>query len=276
MLRSVAGRALKSEEKDWGRLFSGGNSSRATCVGDAGVFEELLCLREPAWGSGNEKSKAGLRILAFDSGRHDGKEMWHIRKYWGNFLAYRSFSDNVNTKTYWDRKFRELGPEWRSEHYRNLLPFLPENEEFTLLEIGCGTGEGILLLSKLLPMGSYTACDFSEIAIAMAKRKNGPIEFYVHDVKKENIAGVYDYILLVEILEHLDDPFVIVDKCLKSSKRAVIIMVPLNPDGYSGPVRGDFKSSEHRYAFSRDTFSGKFRHETCGEFGDYIIFKVFR
>jgi 2-polyprenyl-3-methyl-5-hydroxy-6-metoxy-1,4-benzoquinol methylase len=195
-------------------------------------------------------------------------------RYWVNFISYRNVTDNINTKSYWNKKYQETGPVWRVGHYRHLESLLPHDDPFSILEIGCGTGDGIVFLSESIQKGEYSACDFSETAIRMAESKNSDVRFYVFDVLKEEIAGVYDFILLIEILEHLDDPFAVVDKCLKSVRRAVIVMTPLNPSDYSGPVKGDFKSSEHRYAFSREAFAGRYHYELCKEFGDYVLFKI--
>lgn len=196
--------------------------------------------------------------------------------YLDNYFNYGMLSDNLNTQKYWDQKYTQIGDTWRYEHYEILIPLFPQNEAFSLLEIGCGTGEGIIFLKSVLPRAICSACDFSRVAIAAAREKTNEVEFYLCDAIKDEITAVYDYVLLVEILEHLDNPFSLIDKCLNHVRRCVIVMVPLNPMGYTGPVKGDFKSYEHRYAFSKDTFRGKYEYELHAKSGDYIVFSIKR
>jgi hypothetical protein len=65
----------------------------------------------------------------------------------------------------------------------------------------------------------------------------------------DSLPNTYDYISIVETLEHFDRPFFILDKCLGHARKSVIVSVPYAPD-YTGKSAWD----EHRFAFNEKTF----------------------
>ena len=55
----------------------------------------------------------------------------------------------------------------------------------------------------------------------------------------------------LKTIEHFDNPFAIVDKCLKNVKKALIISTPYTAE-YSGRR---YVVGEHRYCFNESTFA---------------------
>jgi SAM-dependent methyltransferase len=167
-----------------------------------------------------------------------------------NTFKYRNPSFNLNSKRYWNEKLDQFDDYWRDEHYVNILDLFPQDKEFSLLDVGCALGDGCELLKKTYPKAQITGIDISDVGIAKAKQKTKDIEYFVFDILKDPIPQMYDYILIVQTLEHFDDPFPVVDKCLKHVNNELIISVPYTPESH-GRIQ---EVSEHRYFFNENIF----------------------
>jgi len=133
--------------------------------------------------------------------------------------------DNLNTIEEWNVYY---GCVDRSELkanrfyiYKGILKFL-KKKECSLLEIGCGEGFGLDLISQNFPNFKLTGYDFSPTAIELAKKNFNHINFKVHDILKDKIENVYDYIICLETLEHLEKPNFVIDKCLQKCKKFIL------------------------------------------------------
>lgn len=132
---------------------------------------------------------------------------------------------------------------WSIGYFRALLaPHLPQDRGARILEIGCGYGRNIIALQKL----GYTnvrGIDISEEQIEYAAQRLGLANVAVEDAIS-GLAGqvkVYDVILLLDVLEHLElDYSVKLLKLIKSALRprgVLLIQVPnalapLSPNRY--------------------------------------------
>jgi SAM-dependent methyltransferase len=167
-----------------------------------------------------------------------------------NIFIHRNLSFNLNSKIYWNDKLSKFDEFWRDEHYVNILDLFPPDSEFSLLDVGCALGDGCELLKKNFPNAHITGIDISDVGIEKAKKKTKEIEYFVMDILKDPLPQMYDYIAIVQTLEHFDDPFLVVDKCLKHVNKELIISVPYTPDSH-GKI---LEVSEHRYFFNENTF----------------------
>lgn len=161
-----------------------------------------------------------------------------------------SRSRNINTEEYWNRELSKTDNFWRNDTYCNILDLFPKDEEFSLLDIGCALGDGCELLQEQFPKAKITGIDISSVGIEKARRRGKKVPYFIADIRKDPIHGCYDYITMIETLEHFDDPFLIVDKCLRHVKKAIIISTPYT-ERYTGFIR---RSKPHRYYFNKDTF----------------------
>ncbi len=159
---------------------------------------------------------------------------------------------NVNTRRYWDKKLASYGQTWRDFPYNHILEFLPKDSHFSLLDIGCALGDGCVLLKTHFPRAEISGADFSKIGIEKAKKKSSQIHFFVLDISKENPPRKYDYITLVSTLEHFNNPYPVIDKCLKFVNGAIIVAVP-HTERFDDPHL--YRRSQHRYLFNENTFS---------------------
>jgi SAM-dependent methyltransferase len=163
----------------------------------------------------------------------------------------RRFSSNPNSKRYWNRKLGGLGNSWRDDHYHFIVDLLPHDQEFALLDVGCALGDGCALLKQRFPRARITGVDISDVGIEKARSRSGEIQYQVLDITCDPIPGLFDYITIVETLEHFDDPFAVIDRCLKNTRRMVIVCVPYRQN-LTWTVRW---GKEHRTSFDENTFA---------------------
>jgi 2-polyprenyl-3-methyl-5-hydroxy-6-metoxy-1,4-benzoquinol methylase len=93
--------------------------------------------------------------------------------------------------------------------YSSIIKNIVENREYTVLDIGCGTGEYLTI-----PLGSLSnnlkilGIDTDSISIEYAQHKNTyeNVQFQCITIEKLNRNLKYDFIIISEVLEHLDEP----------------------------------------------------------------------
>jgi trans-aconitate methyltransferase len=177
------------------------------------------------------------------------KKIDKLSKYkFGDFIRNLT---NINSPRYWDKYFSAYKDYWRDLPYRYLRDVFPKECSFTLLDIGCALGDGCKLLKEYYPKAEVSGADYCFNAIDKARRSKGGIRFFLLDITKENPDKKYDYIGLVHILEHFNDPFPVLDRCLKFVNKAVIVMTPYCADCSLPRL---YSRGEHRYLFNENTF----------------------
>jgi 2-polyprenyl-3-methyl-5-hydroxy-6-metoxy-1,4-benzoquinol methylase len=132
---------------------------------------------------------------------------------------------NTNTMQFWDDYYASVDVEHdRLIIYEQLADILETIRFNTILEIGCGTGIGAEYIKSKFDC-IYTASDFSMIAVNKAAEKADYIKLL--DIRKDDPVGEYDVIIIAETLEHLEDPFNVIDRCLKHCKY-LVLSLPLD------------------------------------------------
>ena len=146
------------------------------------------------------------------------------------------------------------GKQWQLEeavrHNRNLakepdsrtLKTIPLVEGRNILDIGCGAGVVSFLVSERFPQAHVTGVDTNPDAIKIAKlafqRPN--LEFRVVDANKlaSLKKGSFDCVLLLEVIEHLDNPGLVIDSIGKLLKKGGVFIVSTpNAAGYESFLR---------------------------------------
>lgn len=104
-----------------------------------------------------------------------------------------------------------------------------------VLDIGCGTGELAYLIAKK-GAKNVVAVDYSTEAIVIAKQAYQHKNLRYECVDVSLIKDTFDVITLVGVLEHIDEPFVLLKrlKTLLKPKGSIIVTCPnwSNPRGY--------------------------------------------
>lgn len=153
----------------------------------------------------------------------------------------KNLSDTtINSQHYWDKRFEKdweekQGKEQTQMFYSLLLKNLPSfvlkyirKETKTINDIGCALGEGTLLIQKAFPQQHVEGTDFSVTAINKAKENYPNLSFSVQDIK--HIPQKYDVIIASNIIEHFQDPLLIIQKILEHTNSLAIIMLPFQED----------------------------------------------
>lgn len=86
----------------------------------------------------------------------------------------------------------------------------------SLIEFGCAYGSAASVLHKfgLKVIGT----DISNLAIQRARKLHSKIEFRVHDIQKPYRGRKFDYVLAMDVLEHLEKPEIAVKNILNVLK----------------------------------------------------------
>lgn len=133
----------------------------------------------------------------------------------------------------WDRQHQVGSPTYylrKSLLKKRIKQFIkPHNQ---VLDVGCGTGDYLLEMAKYnVQLNGF---DLSEYAVEQAriKLKNRLAELIVSDIEHFQSEKKYDFILVSEVLEHIEDDLAGLRKIsqyLKSGGR-IIITVPFDPN----------------------------------------------
>jgi SAM-dependent methyltransferase len=100
----------------------------------------------------------------------------------------------------------------------------------TIIDLGCGEGVVASEIRRVLPDVSYVGIDANGEAIRMARASNPGCEFREGDIFDGHLDGaVADLALCVEVLEHLDQPDLALERIAAASSDYVVVSVPWEP-----------------------------------------------
>lgn len=144
--------------------------------------------------------------------------------------------DTINSKEYWNKRFENKnwklynGPEQTAYFTQLFLNKAPQwlirhirKNNFTIMDIGCAEGDGTNILSSVWP-GQVCGGDFSEAAIAEAKKKYPELPFDVEDIFQ--LSKDWDVIFLSNVIEHFESPYKALAAACEHARSCVIVMVP--------------------------------------------------
>lgn len=141
-------------------------------------------------------------------------------------------NENINTKEWWDIRHGQLEPQNSgiSNQFERffLMGFVPFDKPINVLDVGCGQ---VLYVREFEIQNKYQNVNFHALDISSEvaeKNKNisPKVTTYAMDISKEEIPGIFDYIVSMHTFEHLDDPVLVLNKCLNACTGKVIICVP--------------------------------------------------
>lgn len=110
----------------------------------------------------------------------------------------------------YDRQWERLGDFARfnpgARHRRRLIAGLVSELPIQgAIDVGCGTGEMLLLLSAVKPEVSLYGVDLSPAVIQSNRKAMAFCDFDVFDLEKDQLAEQYDLVVCSEVIEHLGD-----------------------------------------------------------------------
>lgn len=109
--------------------------------------------------------------------------------------------DDVWRTAYGD--IQEHGPAHR--HMRRLLARVARSLEYrTVLDVGCGAGDNVSLLTEGRDLDAFVGVDVSAEALTRARARHRG-RFVRADIERETVDGRYDLVFSSLVLEHLPD-----------------------------------------------------------------------
>jgi 2-polyprenyl-3-methyl-5-hydroxy-6-metoxy-1,4-benzoquinol methylase len=155
---------------------------------------------------------------------------------------------NINTTDYWNQVYQK---EWesgivRTEAYSRdygpihdaILRLIPPNSR--VLDVACGPGLLCRKIKQRLPSTDVTGVDFSQYVIACNEARDKPlgIEYRCLDIRTRlsSLDRIYDVVMMCEILEHLEEPDLVVASALALLKpQGRFILTCPHDDGIPDP-----------------------------------------
>ena len=99
-----------------------------------------------------------------------------------------------------------------------------------VLDVGCGEGFVLEYLKEKLPHIHLCGLDLDRKALELAKARNNDMPFYLGDIFHLPFAdGSFDLVICLEVLEHLESPWLAVEELARVSSRDILVSVPNQP-----------------------------------------------
>lgn len=130
---------------------------------------------------------------------------------------------------YYDKVYQGqiADPSLRREAVR--MPAVIPHIQGSVLDLGCGLGE----MANLLGDREYLGVDFSPVAIQYAREntRNPNARFRLMDFRDDPALNQFDTVLLLEVLEHAQDPTAVIGFARRHAQKRIIATVPIDmPD----------------------------------------------
>ena len=156
-----------------------------------------------------------------------------------------------NLVLYWDPEYAKVLDEWGKDSTWNEIQLLLCTSSGKVLDIACGTGITIEILSKFRNLDLY-GFDISELLIEKAvERGIDRSKLKVADATKSNYAeNEFDYSYSIGSLEHFTEEGIekFIEQSSKITKRASFHMIPVSRsnlnEGWMTTVQSFFNNSE--------------------------------
>jgi 2-polyprenyl-3-methyl-5-hydroxy-6-metoxy-1,4-benzoquinol methylase len=144
----------------------------------------------------------------------------------------RVHEKNINDQEYWDKIYTSELRRGKIRKNRKLFNLVFQNVVgSTILDVGCGSGA---LVDELYRKGLYKAIgvDISKYAIHFANTHSCTKacgKFKVMDVSKgiKLKTSSVDTVICLQVLEHLNDPKLVIEEMKRVAKKRIIVSVPL-------------------------------------------------
>jgi 2-polyprenyl-3-methyl-5-hydroxy-6-metoxy-1,4-benzoquinol methylase len=139
---------------------------------------------------------------------------------------------------------------WHKWRYLQALDYVKDK---TVLDIGCGCGYGSFILSI---MSSFvTGVDDSKESIIFAKQHwtKHHMEYVCCDVCQYNPGKEFEVVVAFEVIEHIEQTYIIMDKIKKFNPQTIVFSVP----HISEPIAG---KQFHKKHFEVNDILGHFKN----------------
>lgn len=130
-------------------------------------------------------------------------------------------------------KYRSANPAKRfllTRFMNRVEQLVTEVNPESILDAGCGEGVMLARLAKIINPQEIVGVDLSKQALAVAKKNVPAARLMQMDVTELTFAdNTYDLVLLLEVLEHLEDPLKAIKEVRRVTSKYCIFSVPDEP-----------------------------------------------
>ena len=152
----------------------------------------------------------------------------------------------------WDH-MKIYGPTAR--HTRRLLFKLLDGLSFdSVLDAGCGTGILLQKIHERFPGVQSTGAEYSPHGLDIAQKRLPETSFYVLDLAREKLAGKFDLVTCIDVLEHIEDDRSALKNLLAMTAKYMVISVPLG-----ALVQEEQERMGHAHGYSRRELEQKIK-----------------
>lgn len=135
---------------------------------------------------------------------------------------------------YWDQGMADILETWGEGNVWDEIQFLIANLNGKVIDVACGTGKTIEILSKFLSVDLY-GCDISDFLISKAKKRKIPAsKLKICDATDTDYADSYfDYAYSIGSLEHFTEEGVmkLISEVCRITKYNSFHQIPVSRDG---------------------------------------------
>jgi len=157
----------------------------------------------------------------------------HLKKTYAQIFLYPTLhikERDVDYDDYWkEKRGKRIGSLslWQRKRANIVLRCVEKENPVTFVDIGCGDGAVLKFLKEHLNISKATGVDVSDFALQKAKEFGiETVKVDISDVKNVEAIPVADYILLFEILEHIQDSELFLRDVMKKAKKGVFFSFP--------------------------------------------------
>jgi SAM-dependent methyltransferase len=131
-----------------------------------------------------------------------------------------------NSRSFWEREYGDstAGLKWGSGARLSFYEFAAEalpREPLRILDIGSGFGHGARRLMEICPLWKVEGFEISRTAAEQAV-----VPTRCGDLLRDEVPRGYDYLLLIQTLEHFRDTAQVIARVVAAAKRGVVVTVP--------------------------------------------------
>jgi len=156
------------------------------------------------------------------------------------------------------------GENYFSNIRKDIISLVPKNPDQKILEIGAGAGNTLLYIKENHLAREVMGVELMEIANSNQKH---PLidKFQIANIEQENIQAkeeYFDIIICADVLEHLVDPWAMVDKLSKYLKKDGLLIISI-------PNIREWKT------LAKIIFKGDFGYQSAGGIMDKTHLRFF-
>jgi 2-polyprenyl-3-methyl-5-hydroxy-6-metoxy-1,4-benzoquinol methylase len=169
--------------------------------------------------------------------------------------------ENNNSVSMWDDRYTYVIGDTTSiecSMYKLLSQYIEDGSR--VLDIGGGSGNEVQSLLNENPNCKVTIIELSNVACDIGINKYPLIEFICPDFIEWEPNGLYDHIILSQVLEHFDRPDILMDKVMSLVKVGGTVTIGLPHE--------DVIYYWHQHRYSHDSYHFFKKYSTWVAFSD--------